>query len=117
MVAKKPPTKILSVNFYQSDKGAEPVREWLQSLTKDQKKIIGEDIKTVQRGWPIGMPFVRKLDKGLWEVRSHFNDGIARVIFTIVNRTMVLLHGFVKKSQKTPAKDLTLAKDRMAKLK
>ena len=107
----------LQVLFYKTQSGKEPVREWLKSLTHDDKKTIGEDIKTVQFGWPIGMPVVRKLDKGLWEVRSRLNKRIARIIFTVENDAMVLLHGFIKKSQKTPKDNLELAKKRAAQLK
>ena len=107
----------LQVLFYKTQSGKEPVREWLKSLTHDDKKTIGEDIKTVQFGWPIGMPVVRKLDKGLWEVRSRLNKCIARIIFTVENDAMVLLHGFIKKSQKTPKDNLELAKKRAAQLK
>jgi phage-related protein len=76
-------------------------------------RVIGQDIKTVQFGWPLGMPVVRKLDKGLWEVRSRLPDRIARVIFTTGESRMVLLHGFIKKAQKTPQEDLKLAKTRL----
>ena len=107
----KPPF-ILSVTFFKSEIGNEPAREWLKSLTLDQKKRIGEDIKTVQFGWPIGMPVVRKMENGLWEVRSKIDNGIARVLFTIVDDTMVLLHGFIKKSQKTPKDDMETARSR-----
>ncbi len=107
---------ILQVAFYQTNAGSEPVREWLKGLDKEERKIIGEDIKTVQLGWPLGMPLVRKVDKGLWEVRIQLNKKIARVLFTAYEGMMVLLHGFVKKSQKTPANDLKLAKQRMATL-
>ena len=107
---------ILQVVFYRTDSGSEPVREWLKSLSKEELRIIGEDIKTVQLGWPLGMPLVRKIDKGLWEVRIQLDRKIARVLFTAHDGMMVLLHGFVKKSQKTPANDLKLAKQRMATL-
>ncbi len=110
------PDFILTVRFYRSENGSEPVRVWLKSLPYDDKKTIGEDIKTVQFGWPIGMPVVRKLDAGLWEVRSHVKDGIARVIFTVHGNTMILLHGFIKKSQKTPIEDLETAKKRRKQL-
>jgi len=103
---------ILSVDFFRSGSGNEPVREWLKSLSREERKIIGEDIKTVQFGWPLGMPLVRKLDKSLWEVRSRLPDRIARVIFTTGKSRMVLLHGFIKKSQKIPQEDLQLAKTR-----
>lgn len=68
---------------------------------------------TVQFGWPLGMPLVRKLDRGLWEVRIRLPDGIARVMFPADEGRMILLHGFIKKSQKTPADDLSLAKTRL----
>ena len=104
---------ILSVAFFRTASGNEPVREWLKSLLREERRIIGKDIKTVQFGWPLGMPLVRKLDKGLWEVRVRLTDGIARILFTTGGRRMVLLHGFIKKSQKTPQEDLALAKTRL----
>lgn len=103
----------LQVVFYRTNADSEPVREWLQGLNKEERKIIGEDIKTVQLGWPLGMPLVRKIDRGLWEVRIQLDKKIARVLFTVYEGMMVLLHGFVKKSQKIPTKDLKLAKQRM----
>ena len=93
---------ILTVNFYRTDAGNEPVRDWLKELRRDDKRIIGEDIKTAQLGWPLGMPLIRKIDKNLWEVRSSLPDGIARVLFTVDGSQMLLLHGFIKKSNKTP---------------
>mgnify|MGYP001142135469 CR=1 FL=1 len=74
---------------------------------------IGDDLKTAQYGWPLGMPLIRKLEAGLWEVRSKMQDRIARVIFTVEDDTMVLLHGFIKKSQKMPLQDLRLARQRL----
>ena len=103
---------ILSVCFFRTEAGSEPVREWLKKLSAQDRKTVGEDIKTVQFGWPLGMPLVRKLDTQLWEVRSHAPEGIARVLFTLVEADMVLLHGFTKKSGKTPQDDLALAKQR-----
>src|SRR6266496_460265 len=96
---------VLSVAFFRTGSGNEPVREWVKSLPREERRIIGEDIKTVQFGWPLGMPLVRKLDNGLWEVRSRLPDRIARVIFTTGKRRMILLHGFIKKSQKTSQQD------------
>ena len=104
---------ILSVAFFRTASGNEPVREWLRSLPREERRLIGEDLKTVQFGWPLGMPLVRKLDKGLWEVRSRLPDRIARVMFTSGEGRMVLLHGFVKKSRKTPPEDFELAKTRL----
>lgn len=111
-----PPTQ-LTVRFYRSSSGKEPVRDWLkQSLSAEARRAIGEDVKTVQEGWPLGMPLVRKLDAHLWEIRSHVPDGIARVLFTMTGNTMVLLHGFIKQSSKTPKDDLLLAKRRASKV-
>lgn len=103
----------LEVRFFKTDSGTEPVRDWLRELPAIDRKTIGEDIKTVQFGWPLGMPLVRKMDKDLWEVRIHLENRIARVLFTISNGTIVLLHGFIKKSQATPKPELKLATDRM----
>ena len=105
---------ILSVRFYCTTTGKEPVREWLiEQVSLGARKAIGADIKTVQFGWPVGMPVVRKMESGLWEVRSSIPEGIARVLFTVVGADMVLLHGFVKKTQATPKADLALALTRM----
>ena len=102
----------LTVVFFLTESGREPVREWLKSLDRDDRKTIGEDVKLVQFRWPLGMPLVRKLETGLWEVRSHLRDGrIARVLFTVKGHEMALLHGFMK-SRKTPAADLRLARRR-----
>ena len=107
----------LQVVFFKTPSGHEPVREWLRSLPLADKKTIGEDIKTVQFGWPIGMPVVRKLAPGIWEIRSNLQNRIARVVFTVEGPYIVLLHGFIKKSQKTPAEDLALAKERLSSLR
>ncbi|HZR62377.1 MAG TPA: type II toxin-antitoxin system RelE/ParE family toxin [Xanthobacteraceae bacterium] len=105
--------KRLPAAFYRLPSGREPVREWLKSLDPADRKIIGEDIKDVEFSWPIGMPLVRPLGGGLWEVRSEITQGrIARVVFCIAGQHMVLLHGFVKKTQKTPDADLDLARRR-----
>lgn len=107
------PRKILEAAFYESPRGAEPVREWLKKLRPEDRKIIGKDIATVEYGWPVGMPLCRSMGGGLWEVRSSLDDGrIARVIFSATRGRMVLLHGFIKKTQKTPEKDLDLARQR-----
>jgi len=103
----------LNVVFYKTESGNEPVRDWLKDLPREDRRAIGEDIKTAQYGWPLGMPLIRKIERGLWEVRSHISSGIARVFFTVIDTTMVLLHGFVKKSQKTPQNELDTARRRL----
>lgn len=104
----------LAVRFYSTKNGTEPVRVWLkEELDRDDRKIIGIDIKTVQFGWPIGMPLVRSEGDSLWEIRSKLTGGrIARVFFFMAENSMVLVHGFIKKTQKTPKSELELAKKR-----
>jgi phage-related protein len=86
------------------------VREWLKSLTGEDRKAIGEDIKDVEFAWPIGMPLVAPIGRELWEVRSNLRGGrIARVLFFLESNCMVLLHGFIKKTQQTPKREIDLA--------
>ncbi len=108
---------ILEVRFFKTEAGNEPVREWLKELSATDRKVIGEDIKTVQFGWPLGMPLVRKMEKDIWEVRIHLQSRIARILFTVVQSVMVLLHGFIKKTQSTPKEDLELARNRIKQLR
>ncbi len=107
----------ISIVFFASNSGKEPVREWLKDLSVKQRRSIGEDIKTLQYGWPVGMPLARKLDTKLGELRSRVTGGIARTFFTIYQGQIVLLHGFIKKSQKTPDTDMSIAKTRLQKLR
>ena len=108
---------ILDIRFYATELGAEPVREWLKLLPAIDRKVIGEDMKTVQFGWPLGMPLVRSMGGGIWEVRIRLENRIARVLFVLDGSTMVLLHGFIKKTQATSQSDLDLAKDRLKQLR
>ena len=105
--------KKITATFFALDSGAEPVRAWLQSLPRQDQKKIGDDIRTVEFGWPIGMPVCRPLGKGLYEVRTNLDRRIARVFFAIEGDEMVLLHGFIKKAQATPAAELELARARL----
>ena len=93
------------------------MRDWLKVLPVAERKIIGEDLKTVQFGWPLGMPLVAHLASGIWEVRTRLSTRIARVLFVLDGDVMVLLHGFIKKEQKTPKPELDLAKERLKLLK
>jgi len=103
----------LRVVFFRTNSGTEPVRKWLRSLSAQHKKAIGGDIKTVQYGWPLGMPLVEKIERNLWEVRTNVPEGIARVLFTVDGNLMVLLHGFIKKTRKIPLRDLDTARSRL----
>lgn len=98
--------------FYRTEAGGEPVRDWLRGLSPENRKLIGEDIKTVEFGWPIGMPVCKPLGDGIYEVRTSLTQNrIARVLFYIDKQSrMVLLHGFIKKTRKTHSEDLDLAR-------
>ncbi len=109
MAAKR---KILPATFYRTARGAEPVRKWLKALSREDKRIVGTDIATVEFGWSVAMPTCRALTsrRGFWEVRSTLTQNrIARVLFFVYQGQMVLLHGFIKKTQQTPAEELDLA--------
>ena len=105
--------KRIEVRFYRGPGGGEPVRLWLIKLSRADRLAVGTDIKTVEFGWPVGLPVCRSLGDGLWEVRSSLKNRIVRVLFCITGRTMWLLHGFIKKQQKTPSKEMNLARKRM----
>ena len=108
--------KTLPAVFYRTQMGREPVREWLKELPPEDRKIVGDDIRDCEFAWPIGMPLCRSISgfRGLWEIRSNLTGGrIARTLFHVSGGRMVLLHGFVKKTQRTPAQDLELANNRM----
>ena len=75
--------KRITVRFYRLPSGREPVRDWLKSLTSKERLTLGTDIKTVEFGWPVGLPVCRNLVDELWEVRSRLNKRIGRVIFYI----------------------------------
>jgi phage-related protein len=104
----------IPVVFYRTSAGAEPVLDWLRGLPPEDRRVVGTDLATVQFGWPIGMPLCRSLGNGLWEVRSSLpSRRIARLLFFVASDRIGVVHGFIKKTQKTPAEDLELARRRM----
>jgi phage-related protein len=104
----------IPVVFYRTMSGVEPVRDWLRSLPDDDRRKIGIDLATVQVGWPVGMPMCRPLGGGLWEVRSSLpSRRIARILFFVHAGRLGVVHGFIKKTQKTPQDDIELARKRM----
>ena len=104
---------VLGCRFYRSPRGSEPVRDWLKALPVEIKKAIGADIGLVQWGWPIGKPVIDGFGAGLYEVRTTVDGNIYRVLFCLDGATIVLPHGFQKKTSKTPKSDLDLARRRM----
>jgi len=105
--------KRLPVYFYRTETGREPVREWLQSLDRDDRKAVGEDVKMVEFGWPVGMPTCRPLGEGIFEIRTDLPSGkISRVFFCAEEGTLYLLHSIIKKTRETPKNDLDIARKR-----
>ena len=105
---------MIPVVFYETPAGREPVREWLRSLNKVDRSAIGADILSVQCGWPLGLPLCRSLGRDLWEVRSTLpSKRIARLIFAFDDGELVILNGFIKKTQKTPQDEIDLAHKRL----
>jgi phage-related protein len=101
------------VVFYRTQGGAEVVRDWLRGLGDADRQAVGLDLMRVQYRWPVGMPLCRALGDGLWEVRTSLpSNRIARVLFSMQQGRILVLHGFIKKTQKTPADDLALARRR-----
>src|SRR3954466_2304727 len=111
MAADRP--RKVAVVFYRTAAGAEVVRDWLRGLEEDDRNAIGQDLMRVQYRWPVGMPLCRSLGEGLWEVRSDLpGNRIARVLFSVHQGRILALHGFIKKTRKTPDEDLALARRR-----
>lgn len=112
--------KILPARIFETETGREPVKEWPLELAPEDRKAIGNDIRVAEFGWPIGMPLCRAIKghKGLWEIRVNLSGGRqARVFFCSHEGNMLLLHGFMKKSQKTPINEIEIAVKRMRGLK
>jgi phage-related protein len=103
--------------FWRSATNREPVREWLNELSREDKRIIGRDIAKVQYGWSVGLPLCRPLSGGLWEVRATLpSNRQARIFFGFHDGMLVALHAIMKKAQKTPADELGLARQRFKEL-
>jgi phage-related protein len=113
----EPPRKTPLV-FYRTETGTEIVRDWLRGLEQADRNAIGQDLMRTQFRWPIGMPLCRPLGDGLWEVRSNLTSNrIARVLFCSIEGRLLALHGFIKKTQRTPDADLEIARKRMSEFK
>lgn len=111
---KQPAMKRIAAVFYRAENGTQPVRDWLLTLDRDDRRIVGEDLMTVEFGWPVGMPVCRPLGAGLHEVRSTIQNGRveARVYFTVAEGQAILLHGAAGKSGQDRA--IALARQRLA---
>lgn len=111
----------MQIRFYSTEAGNEPMREWLRNLEHPDRKVVGDDLQTVQLGFHtglIGEPLVKDFGAGLFETRSALpSHRIARVFFCICEQKIVLLHGFIKKTKQTPDRELELARKRQKSLK
>jgi phage-related protein len=109
-----PRTERIPAVFFRAESGAEPVLDWLRELPREERRAIGEDLARLQWRWPVGMPLARPLGSGLHERRCILpTRRIARLLFFVVKGEIVLLHGFIKKTRKTPLEDLEVARQRM----
>ena len=109
--------KPIPLVFWRSATGREPVREWLNELSREDKRTIGRDIAKIQYGWPVGLPLCRPLSAGLWEVRTSLpSKREARVFFGFHDGMLIAVHAITKKTQKTPTEDLALARQRFKEL-
>src|SRR6202158_4098652 len=103
--------------FYRSNAGKEPVREWLKALDEADRQAVGQDLMRAQWRWPVGMPLCRPIGNGLWEIRTDLpTKRPARVLLCLYREHLVALHGFIKKTRKTPEDDLALARERKREL-
>lgn len=105
-----------TIIFFKETSGNQPVVTWLKKLDKNERTQIGEDLQTLQLRWPLGMPLVRPLGRKLWELRSNLGTRIARIIFVVYESHIILLHGFIKKTQKTPLNEIEVALNRLKRL-
>jgi phage-related protein len=109
MIAGRP--RKIPVVFYRTPAGTEVVRNWLRGLGEGDRNAIGQDLMRAQYRWPVAMPLCRCMGDGLWEIRSDLpSNRIARVLFSVHQGKILVLHGFIKKTQKTPDDDLALAR-------
>lgn len=93
------------------------MREWLKSMSRDDRRAIGIDIQTLQFSWPIGKPLADHIEGDIWEIRTRLDNRIARILFVIEDASVVLLHGFIKKTQKTPSAELDIARQRLKRMR
>jgi phage-related protein len=118
MMEEGQPARKIPLVFYRLRPGREPVREWLKGLPEVERHAIGRDLLRAQWRWPVGMPLCRPLGEGLWEIRTDLpTRRTARVLLCIYEERLVALHGFIKKTRKTPESDLALARQRHKELR
>jgi len=103
----------LEAKFFQTSSGAEPTRTFLKKLSKKDRAQVGAIIRKLQEDHQLEHPHGKNLGQGLWEIRTTTASGKVRVFYCFAGKEfVVLLHAILKKTQKTPKKDLDLAQKR-----
>jgi phage-related protein len=101
-----------SAVFYKTEAGNEPALYWFRALEPEERRIVGYELRLLQIGFPEGLPRCRSLGDGLFELQCTLPNKIARVIFFLDGHSVIIVPGFIKKSQKTPKEELETAKAR-----
>lgn len=102
------------VVFFAENSGNQPVKEWLQELELDDQRKVGKSALMLQERWPmVSAPLVKSLGNGFFELRINLKNKIARVIFVVQDKDIILLNGFIKKTQKTPINEIEVAVNRL----
>jgi phage-related protein len=116
-MTEQPSPQKISLIFFRTAAGSEPVRAWLKTLPETERQAVGKDLLRAQWRWPVGMPLCRSMGTGLWEIRTDLpTKRTARVLLCVYREHLVALHGFIKKTRATPDEDLTLARKRQKEL-
>jgi len=105
------------VLFYKTESDNEVVLDFIREQPPEDRKVIGEDLKTLQFRYPMGLPLCRPIGLGLWELRSSLpSKREARLIYFFDSKRQMILvvHGFIKKTRTTPNSDIKLAEKRKA---
>lgn len=100
--------------IYRSAQGSEPVREFLRGLSREDRRVVGNDIATIEYGWPVGKPTCAPLGAGLWEVRSSLTGNrMSACCSPCIKATWFCCTDFIKKTQKAPPAEVAVARKRL----
>lgn len=103
------------INYYYNRNNKSPLKEWLDEIGNEPKAEIFRIFEMLSKyGIELGLPFVRHIENKIYEVRAKDKSGIYRVLyFAHTDKVFVMLHGFQKKTQATPRKEIEIAIKRM----
>lgn len=107
--------------YYKDDKGDNPIQEFLVNLGRSNRILVAktrQGIEKLRNRAYHKEPLSKHLEPGLWELRIRAGVDILRIIYTFdKGKIIILLHGFVKKDQKTPVSELEVARRRLKEIK